>query len=101
MGGSDDEKAPRLFKAAKKGNKTKVDELIKGGGHDVNEKHNGKTALFVAAKLGHSDVVRALLAAPGIGVNLKNEKGKSPLKVARDNKHLEIATLLEAAGGTE
>ena len=37
----------------------------------------GDTALHDAARFGHAECVRLLLAAPGIKIGLKNSRGKA------------------------
>lgn len=37
---------------------------------------DGDTALYVAAKAGHNEAVRALLEVPATKVNWQNHKGK-------------------------
>lgn len=63
----------------------------------------GWTALIEAIVLGqggpnHQEIVRLLLAA-GANPNLPDKAGTSPLTLARERGHAEIARLLEVAGG--
>jgi ankyrin repeat protein len=44
--------------------------------------HNGDTALIIAARKGHSDIIEVLLSHPKIEVNLCNSAGRSPLMIA-------------------
>jgi len=68
-------------------------------GADVNPRDgNGWTALMQAALQGHADVVRVLLAAPGVDVGLADAYGYSALQWARDWGHADIVAQLEAAG---
>jgi len=69
----------------------------------VNE--GGQTALHMACRRGHADVVRTLVAAPGIDVNLGcvraegEPAGRTPLHVAAAEGNVEVVrALLEAPG---
>ena len=66
---------------------------------DVNKANKeGWTAITEAACSGHSEVVRALLAAPGIDINKRvtdgPDKGKTALGLAIAYKNREAAALL-------
>ena len=54
------------------------------------------TALGVASPLGRAEVVQALLAAKA-DVNLAQCDGKTPLMLALENGHQEVAELLRRA----
>lgn len=54
------------------------------------------TALGVASSLGRAEVVQTLLGA-GADVNLEQCDGKTPLMLALENNHLEVAELLRSA----
>jgi ankyrin repeat protein len=56
-----------------------------------------ESLLYVAAKLGHLDIITALLDA-GVDVNDGNNHGESPLYVAMDRGHVEVADLLLCRG---
>ena len=55
---------------------------------------DGASPLTVAAKGGHANVVKLLLAA-GANVNRMHD-GKTPLHLAVQNRHAEVAQLLRA-----
>ncbi len=55
------------------------------------------TALAIASTLGKADMVRALLAAKA-DVNLAQCDGKTPLTLALENDHQQVAELLKSAG---
>ena len=68
-------------------------------GADVNaQTHYGVSSLMLAARKGYLDVVRLLLAAPGVDVNLADTDGDTALSMARDRGHAAVVALLEAAG---
>ena len=55
-------------------------------------------ALFRATREGNTDMVRSLLAAPGIDVNAIDERGSTPLHEAARYGHDDICRILIAAG---
>ena len=74
--------------------------LIEAGAK-VNAKNDeGQTALMAAAQEGLVENVRALVLA-GADMSLKNKDGDTALKLARDNEHEDVASLLAAFGATE
>ena len=72
-------------------------------GADVNQAdENGRTPLYRAASVGHTECVKLLLlAAPGIEVNKANNSGYTPLYWAALRGHTECVKLLLAAPGIE
>jgi ankyrin repeat protein len=71
----------------------------------VNDTQNirGDTALYFAIKYGHTQAVQLLLEH-GADVNVRNEDGNTPSKLASSElyKHQEIVELLSAhASGSE
>jgi ankyrin repeat protein len=60
-------------------------------------KRAGWTALHYAAGLGFSTLVQPLLDR-GADPSCRDEEGKTPLDVALDANHSEIATLLRSRG---
>ncbi|MBQ3526864.1 MAG: ankyrin repeat domain-containing protein [Akkermansia sp.] len=83
------------------GNPDKLQLLITAGA-DVNKADkDGKTPLYRAAKFGHPECVKLLLAAPGIDVNKANKKGYTPLQMAAWKGHPECVKLLLAAPGID
>ncbi len=63
---------------------------------DVNYKYNGESALFIAAKLGDVEKVKALLDIPDIDFQAKRTPSdeKTALQIAEDNGNTEIVDLL-------
>ena len=96
-------------------NKTNLFTKIKGGDYNVNlidriktlhgnVKHTfmgGMTLLHYAALQGKTEVVKLLLAAPGINVNLADSYGKTPLILASQNGRTEVVKLLLGAPGID
>jgi ankyrin repeat protein len=74
--------------------------LIEAGAK-VNAKNTeGQTALMAAAQEGLVENVRALVLA-GADMSLKNKDGDTAFKLARDNEHEDVASLLAAFGTDE
>jgi len=55
-------------------------------------------ALFRATREGNTDMVKSLLASPGVDVNARDESGSTPLLEAARFGHDNICRLLIAAG---
>jgi ankyrin repeat protein len=73
-----------------------VRELLKQNKVDVNiMDDDGETALIVASKKGHLEVVRALLDHDDVDVNIEDNDGCTALDVARNNDNQDVAHLLE------
>lgn len=88
---------------ATKANFHRVVRLLVDAGVDVNDQdQQGETALHVAARFGHEECARTLLAASGMfGINVElAEKtyGWTPLAVACVEGHLNIVKLLVEKG---
>ena len=62
---------------------------------------DGNTPLFWASDKGHSEVVKLLLAAPGIHVNRANKEGNTPLHFASKEGHVEVEKLLLRVPGID
>ena len=79
-------------------------EILKRPNIPVNHVNNLKwTALLEAIVLGkggpdHQEIVRLLLAA-GADPNIADGNGRSPLTLARDRGYVEIARMIDGAGG--
>ena len=88
-----------LMRACYCGHAATAAELLRVGA-DVNAVCNdGWSALMEAAIDGYVDVVRVLLAVPGVDVNLTNARGDTALSMARRTGcHAAVVALLEAAG---
>ncbi|KAK4618653.1 Glycerophosphocholine phosphodiesterase GDE1 [Fulvia fulva] len=98
------EKSGMSLELATKSNFHKIVGLLVDAGVDVNFRDDlGETALHVAARFGHEECARALLAATSGDnrINLEiaeKEYGWTPLFIASVNGHLSIAKLLVDAG---
>ena len=55
-------------------------------------------ALFRATREGNTDMVKSLLASPGVDVNARDESGSTPLLEAARFGHDNICRILIAAG---
>jgi ankyrin repeat protein len=55
-------------------------------------------ALFRAVREGNTEMVKSLLSAPGVNVNVSDERGNKPLLEAARFGHDEICRLLIANG---
>ena len=88
---------PALWDAAFYGNVPRIKALI-ASGVDVNERHNGRTPLHVAANRGSLAAVKALIAA-GADVSARSSNGATALHfTAVEYKRCRLATALIAAG---
>ena len=54
----------------------------------------GQAAIHIAARLGHADVAEALIAA-GARVDVKDERGRTPLDIASAHGHATVAGMLQ------
>lgn len=79
------------------GGKPEIAEMLvtSGGGAGVDQ------ALHAATLKGHTDMVRWLLDHGVENVNATNFDNKTPLQVAIEKDHTEIADMLREHGGTE
>ena len=90
-----------LFRATIEGNTDIVRSLVSGPGADVNATHErGSTPLLEAARYGHDDITRVLIAA-GADVKAKDNDGKTALMLAIQGNHDEVVRVLKQAGETE
>jgi uncharacterized protein len=56
--------------------------------------NQGNSALHLAAKNGHTEIVKLFLES-GMGAEGKNSQGKAPLELARENGHQEMVDLIK------
>jgi uncharacterized protein len=90
-----------LFRATIEGNTDMVRSLVSSPGADVNATNErGSTPLLEAARYGHDDVTRVLIAA-GADVKAKDNDGKTALMLAVQGNHDEVVRVLKQAGETE
>lgn len=89
-----------LYMAASNGDIAKVQTLLNLRANP-NVDFEGTPALYSAAKEGHTEVVRLLLAHKA-DVNAKDDwTGNTPLQTAQKNGHKDIVILLKKAGATQ
>ena len=88
----------QFLKAAKKGNKDKVQELLKQNPNIIEAKDTSNTtALIWAAAYGHIDIVELLLKS-GANIEAKNTYNNTALILAAYNGHINIVELLLKSG---
>ena len=93
--------ADALVRAAREGNADTVKVLLTAPGSDVNATdERGSTALIEAARYGHNDVVRALLATDA-NIKARDREGKTALMLAIAGGHDEVVKELKQAGAVE
>ena len=86
-----------IYRCVRAGNAVKLRSLLRFGAVDVNELIGNGTLLSHACHQNHTAVVRELLSAPGIDVNLAQKDGATPLYFAAQEGHVDIVKLLLAA----
>ena len=90
-----------LFRATREGNTDMVKSLVSSPGADVNATdERGSTPLLEAARYGHNDIARVLIAA-GADLKAKDKDGKTALMLAVQGNHDEVVRVLKQAGETE
>jgi len=92
--------AGELQDAAAEGDLAKVRALIRSSPAAIHARERGTTALHEAARAGHVEIVK-LLVANGANVNAKDISGLTPLKLALGHRRLEVAEYLRQNGGLE
>ena len=89
-----------LFRATIEGNTDMVKSLLSSPGADVNATdERGNTPLLEAARYGHEDICRVLIAA-GADIKAKDKDGKTALMLAVENNHDDVVRVLKQAGAT-
>ena len=86
-----------VIQATSEGNKTRLDDLIKGGANVNLSGDNGQTALFVAAWRDYAEFVDSLIQA-GADVNHRDVYRRTPLMFASRNSHIRCVKRLLKAG---
>ena len=90
-----------LFRATIEGNTDMVKSLVSSPGADVNATNErGSTPLLEAARYGHDDICRVLIAA-GANLKAKDNGGKTALMLAVQGNHDDVVRVLKQAGETE
>ncbi len=87
-----------LISAAYMGNAEEVAALIEAGATVNQYDEHGESALMVAVVRGHEAVVKIILAAQGVKVDLADKKNITPLMEAVYEGHVKIVKLLLEAG---
>jgi ankyrin repeat protein len=90
-----------LFRAVRAGSPDTVNALLASPNVDVNAvDEQGNTPLIEAARLGHDQVVSALLIAHA-DISIKNDESKTALMLAAEGRHDETVRVLTAAGARQ
>jgi ankyrin repeat protein len=90
-----------LFRATREGNTDMVKALVSSPGADVNAKdERGSTPLLEAARYGHEDICRVLIAA-GANLKARDGDGKTALMLAVQGDHEDVVRVLKQAGESE
>ena len=90
-----------LFQATREGNTDMVKSLVTSQNADVNATdERGSTPLIEAARYGHEDIARLLIAA-GANVKAKDNDGKTALMLAIQGDHEDVVRVLNQAGAAE
>jgi ankyrin repeat protein len=87
-----------LFLACQRGHTHLIDALVAAGASSSVLDEYGWGPLHAAAHRGHPQVVQRLLQLPAAVVDPPSKRGVTPLYVACDEGHSEVAGLLVAAG---
>ena len=78
-----------------------VKSLLSSPGADVNAiDERGSTPLLEAARYGHEDICRVLIAG-GANLKSKDKDGKTALMLAVQGDHEEVVRILKQAGESE
>jgi uncharacterized protein len=90
-----------LFRATREGNTDMVKALLSSPGADVNATdERGSTPLLEAARYGHEDICRVLIAA-GANLKARDTDGKTALMLAVQGNHDDVVRVLKQAGESE
>jgi len=87
-----------MMAVKKKDNAGGVAWLLERGADPDIGNFSGRTALHLAARDGRAKHVELLLAA-GAGVNVRDERGETPLRYAHDAGHKIVERMLRSSGG--
>ena len=84
------------LQSAARFNQTDVIHELLQRGADVNKRHRyiGRTALHWSARYNSTDAIRLLLQN-GASTTIKDNKGRTPIDVAREHNHQEAVLLLQ------
>ena len=86
---------PLMF-AASEGNIAIADALLSRGAAVDIQSDSGETALMLAVRQGHMEMVKKLLIEAEANVNLKNNGGKTALTIALENNQRDILHFIES-----
>uniref|UniRef100_A0A7C1CEZ6 Uncharacterized protein n=1 Tax=Thermofilum adornatum TaxID=1365176 RepID=A0A7C1CEZ6_9CREN len=89
-----------LLEAVKKGNLSKVQELVQEGAHVNFKTRSGDTPLHVAASKGHLEIFDFLLKN-GADPTILNKKKKTPIDVACEKRRTKILEYIKSQLGED
>jgi len=89
-----------LIEASGEG-RTQIVQLLLDDGVDVNMKGFDNTALALAIKVGHEDIVQLLLGVEGIDINEQNRRRDTALTLASGKGHEKLIQLLLGVEGID
>ena len=85
---------PSITIAVLKNDGNTLKQLIQSGNNVNKADKDGRPLLYWAARYGHAECVKLLLAAPGIDVNKADKDGRTPLYWAAECGHADCVKLL-------
>ena len=98
---ADNTQTVALFQAVRTGNTDMVKSLITSQAADINATdERGSTPLLEAARYGHEDICRLLLAA-GANAKAKDKDGKTAMMLALQGDHEDVVRVLNEVGVRE
>ena len=89
-----------LHLAARYNDHPSVIQTLLDAGSDVNGKVHGQTPLHIAAERNDNQLVIQALLDAGADINAKDNVGRTPLEVAKDERNSEAIKLLEEAAAS-
>ena len=87
-----------IFYAAKEGRTAVVDYLISKGADPNRRLPDGTTPVFIAAEYGQLSVVKYLCCEAQVDTNVPRTDGKTALKMASENGHVQVLQALVVHG---
>jgi len=95
---SDKSSVTPLFYACKEGRLEAVQFLVKRGANPNRQLEDGTCPIFIACEYGQLDVVRYLIRSLKVDVEVPRNDGKTALRVASENGHVQVLRSLVVDG---